>query len=249
MVHEFAEKSLTVLPQCNCTHLLRPSAADQNEFRNEGGNKQPETERHRAHAIAGTLTRHPLFLSAKSHLNRLRNHSRYTFRHSIDVASLSLRFGMELELNQDTITQITLGALMHDIGKIQVPKAILDKPGRLVTEETTRIREHVNGTRRILEHLPGITSIAFECAALHHERLDGSGYPFGFAGKDIPIHAQIVAIADTYDAMTSERPYHNQCSPTDAVRVLMDAADRLFHKEMVVVFSQMLGTPSRHAFS
>lgn len=182
-----------------------------------------------------------LYREARPFLKQLKVHSPFSFTHSMNVASFSLAFGIQLNLHDETLCQLTLGALLHDIGKTRIPGELLDKPGKLDGKEMSRMRGHVTETRRILEKLPGITAIALESASFHHERLDGSGYPEGKSGNDYPMHAQIVSIADAYDAMTAGRPYRHHIPPVDAIQQLTIAADRLFHGEMLRTFAKALG--------
>lgn len=174
-------------------------------------------------------------------LLRLKDHNQYSFQHSVSVAALSLAFGATLGFDEQTLRQVALGALLHDIGKARTPEHILNKPGRLSDDEMIRMREHVVDSCRILAETPGITQVALESASLHHERFDGSGYPYGLAGDDIPIHAQVVSIADAYDAMTSGRCYQHCIEPTDALRRMFGAANQHFREEMLQAFTRTVG--------
>ena len=130
----------------------------------------------------------------------------YTFGHSERVARISMELGTELGLGDDELNDIYLTGLLHDIGKIGVPDAVLSKPGPLTTEEMDQVKQHVtigykilSGLRSINHLLPGVL--------YHHERIDGAGYPEGLKGETIPMLARIIAVADGYDAMSSSRPY------------------------------------------
>lgn len=133
--------------------------------------------------------------------------------HSRNVAALAVRVAEDLELSHDTVRLLEVAALLHDVGKIGVPDAILRKRGALDVAERTLIEEHtvlgakILGSNRFDEILPWVRG--------HHERWDGTGYPDGLAGEDIPLEARILALCDAYDAMTSLRPYRNALS-TDA---------------------------------
>ncbi|MEP6818739.1 MAG: HD-GYP domain-containing protein [bacterium] len=129
-----------------------------------------------------------------------------TYEHSKRVTRLSLRLARELSLDRVEMESLALGALLHDIGKIRVPDAILHKPGKLTPEQWSRMRNHPLYGQKILsgiEFLEGASRVA----AQHHEKWDGSGYPWGLAGKEIDRNARIFAVADAYDAMTSDRVY------------------------------------------
>lgn len=188
--------------------------------------------------MMGSVMRHQ---DALIPLLRLKDHNQYSFQHSVSVAALSLAFGATLGFDEQTLRQMALGALLHDIGKACTPEHILNKPGRLSDDEMVTMREHVVDSRRILAETPGITRLALESAAFHHERIDGSGYPYGLAGDDIPLHAQVVAIADAYDAMTSGRCYRHRIEPTDALRRMFAAANQHFREDLLQAFTRTVG--------
>src|SRR5918997_2125398 len=126
--------------------------------------------------------------------------------HSERVVSFTLRLGREMGLDAEETRSLEFGSLLHDIGKIGVPDAILRKPSRLTEEEWARMREHPLHGQRILrgiEFLEGAARVVAE----HHERWDGSGYPLGLRGEEIDLGARIFAVADAFDAMTSDRFY------------------------------------------
>ncbi|RKT62940.1 putative nucleotidyltransferase with HDIG domain [Azonexus fungiphilus] len=174
-------------------------------------------------------------------LLRLKVHSQYSFQHSVSVAALSLALGKTLGLEWAILRQMALGALLHDIGKAYTPDGILHKPGRLSDGEMSRMREHVVDSHRILSTMPGISQITLESAALHHERVDGSGYPFGLTGADLPLHAQLVAIADAYDAMTSGRCYQRRKEPTEALRIMFGEVNQHFREDLLKAFTRTVG--------
>ena len=188
--------------------------------------------------MMGSVMRHQ---DALIPLLRLKDHNQYSFQHSVSVAALSLAFGATLGFDEQTLRQVALGALLHDIGKAHTPERILNKPGRLSDDEMIRMREHVVDSHRILAETPGITQLALESASFHHERFDGSGYPYGLVGDDIPIHAQVVSIADAYDAMTSGRCYQHCIEPTEALRRMFGAANQHFREEMLQAFTRTVG--------
>lgn len=130
----------------------------------------------------------------------------YTRGHTERVATLALRMGAELGLNREEQELVHQAALLHDIGKIGIPDAILNKPGPLTVEEMDVIREHPVRGEEIIQSVPSLRSFATGIRH-HHERLDGSGYPDGLRGSEIPLDAHLIAVADMYDALTSARPY------------------------------------------
>ncbi|NLG05849.1 MAG: response regulator [Clostridia bacterium] len=140
----------------------------------------------------------------------------YTRQHSMRVAKYSREIAKRLSWDEDAIDQLYNLALLHDIGKIGIPDAILNKPGRLTDEEFTIMKTHTKMGADILKDITMIKDVA-KGALYHHERYDGRGYMQGLVGEDIPIVARIVGIADAYDAMTSDRAYRKKL-PMDVVR-------------------------------
>ncbi len=130
----------------------------------------------------------------------------YTRGHSERVAEYAVAIGGQMKLGKDMLDRLTIAALMHDIGKLAVPDDILRKPGKLSDEEFAAIKEHPARSARFLSCFESLRDIA-SWVASHHERYDGKGYPEGRIGKEIPLPSRIIALADSFDAMTSSRPY------------------------------------------
>lgn len=150
----------------------------------------------------------------------------YTLGHSRRVTRHSERIARELGLPDDEVARIRLAASVHDVGKVRTPREVLTKPGRLTDSEYEVVKQHVVDGADMVAGLgdPGVTALV----RYHHERLDGSGYPDGLRGDDIPLGARIIAVADTFDAMTSNRPYHRSYKHRRALEVLaQDAGSRL----------------------
>ena len=127
---------------------------------------------------------------------------------------------------------------MHDIGKIGTPLTVLDKPGKLEPEEMQIMRDHVNIGVRILEPIPCFRE-ALPIVAEHHEWLDGSGYPAGLAGENISLHARILAVADCYDAMVSDRPYRKGLPQQQALEILRQRSGTQFDPAVIEVFMRL----------
>ena len=143
----------------------------------------------------------------------------YTAGHSERVAEMATRLGRLVGIDDEELELLRHGALMHDLGKIGITDAILDKKGSLVNSEEEAMRSHPLKTAEIMAPLKRFREFA-EIAAWHHERWDGKGYPEGLKGEEIPILARIVAIADTWDAMTSDRRYRKGMSPEEALSIM-----------------------------
>jgi putative two-component system response regulator len=173
----------------------------------------------------------------------------YTMGHCERLAAYATLLGTELQLGEDDLTALQRGGYFHDIGKIGIPDAILLKPTALTSDEYERMKEHtVIGDRLCgqLRTLAGVRSIVRS----HHERLDGSGYPDGLRGEDVPLLAQIIGIVDVFDAITTARPYKPALTPADACEQLRQEASRGWRDTgLVNVFvnaalSQQLGAAS-----
>jgi putative nucleotidyltransferase with HDIG domain len=161
-----------------------------------------------------------------------------TEQHSERVRAYGLRLADELRISTVDRQSLALGALLHDIGKIGVPDAILLKPGRLTKDEWRRMREHPDLGRRIVTSVPFLKD-AIQVVHHHHERFDGSGYPEGLAGAEIPIGARIFAVADVFDALTSVRPYREPAAYVDARQEIESGAGTLFDPNVVVAFCRV----------
>jgi len=144
-----------------------------------------------------------------------------THGHCERLAEYSARLGEQLELSEDQITALRRGGVVHDVGKIAVPDAILLKPGRLTPGEWTIIREHSVVGERICAPLKSFRFV-LPIIRHHHEKLDGSGYPDGLRGDAIPVTARVLQIVDVYDALTTDRPYKKAFSVTDALQTMKE---------------------------
>ena len=172
--------------------------------------------------------------------NALEANDAYTSRHARSISDLSLRVGEALGLDERTLKQLELGALLHDIGKIGIPSDILSKPGRLTAAERRLVQTHPELGERIIAPIDRLQSV---CPIVRHghERWDGSGYPDGISGEDIPIESRIIFVCDAYHAMTTDRPYRRRLSHPEALRRLADGADRQFDPRVVEVALGVLG--------
>ena len=177
----------------------------------------------------------------------------YTAGHSRRVSEFSCSIARAVEVTWKELEEIRIGALLHDIGKIGIADAVLQKPGKLTTAEFDIIKQHPEIGRRILEGVNGLQQY-LPIVELHHENWNGSGYPKGQSGAETPFGARVVHVADAYDAMTSDRPYRPGLDPQKAIRELERHAGTQFDAAIVGVFVEILkqarkGAPSDYEAS
>lgn len=162
----------------------------------------------------------------------------YTYNHSARVQKFSVRIAKELQLSKETVENLYFASLFHDIGKVHVPEEILNKAGKLTPEEFEILKKHSSDGSEMVKST--YYSYIGEIILQHHERLDGSGYPHGLKGNEISLEAQIIGIADTYDAMTSDRVYRKGMEPELAIKELKRLGVRHFSKDIVNAFERVL---------
>ncbi|BBI36397.1 HD-GYP domain-containing protein [Cohnella abietis] len=173
----------------------------------------------------------PIIMFMSNHPNlseilvHLEVHDEYVYRHSIGVALLSKLIGKTRGLNEAELLELTTAGFLHDIGKAKIPGAILNKPGKLTEEEFKVVKEHSVYGYEILKKSVGIPERYAYVALQHHEREDGSGYPFGLKGSHIDVYSKIVAVADVFHAMVSKRVYKQ---PVPFYKVLKEMSDNLY---------------------
>jgi HD-GYP domain-containing protein (c-di-GMP phosphodiesterase class II) len=175
-------------------------------------------------------------------LLRITSHDYYTFSHSVTVGILSIALAKVLfkDAYGHNINELGAGFFLHDVGKIQIDQAILNKPSRLTEEEIQQVQRHPNLGFNILNKAGQLSEEAKVIVLQHHERHDGSGYPKHLRGDTIHIYAQICALADIYDALTSDRPYRKALSPFNALKLMEQETVGHFRpdlfKEFVLLF-------------
>ena len=174
-------------------------------------------------------------------LSRLRSKIDYLMEHSLNCSILMAMFAKHLNFDRDVIEQLTLGAFLHDLGKVFIPSEILDKPGALSPKEQSIVKTHVALGAKILEDTPHISHITMTCIKEHHERLDGSGYPKGLDDEDIGKYGRMMAIVDSYDAMISDKCYKAAIHPTAAFKTLIQETNSAYDEALVEKFIQCLG--------
>ena len=178
--------------------------------------------------------------NAAINLLNIKDFDDYTYTHSVNVATVSIFIGTKLGLSKKDITDLGMGAFLHDIGKIKIPIEILNKPGKLTDEEFKIMKLHPAYTYKIIEEKSEVSNVVKMIAAQHHEKFDGTGYPFGLKGDKINYLARIVAIADVYDALTTDRVYRKAMLPYEAMKIIISGSKTHFDDSIVKVFLQGL---------
>lgn len=172
-----------------------------------------------------------------ANIGELRIHDYYTFTHSINTAIISAIIGREIGFDENKVRDLTLSALLHDIGKIKIPKEILYKPGKLTPAEFELIKNHsVLGYEFLVKEMDMPEFIA-KGALEHHERWHGDGYPKKLKGKEISEFGQIIGIADVFDALISEKVYRGSVPSNDAVRIMLTEESKSFNPEIFHKFA------------
>jgi HD-GYP domain-containing protein (c-di-GMP phosphodiesterase class II) len=180
-------------------------------------------------------------------LESLKTHNDYTFQHSVDVAVLGILLGRTAGLPRDQLRELALGCLLHDLGKMYIDEAILDKPGRLTTEEFDEIKKHPQMGFELIRRMPVFSILPAHVAYQHHERQDGTGYPRGLIGnnrlsrslsermnpKRMLLIAEIAAVADVYSALTSDRPYRPALPLDKVAQIITEMSTPHLNAEVV----------------
>lgn len=203
-----------------------------------GRSLDSESARKSVTAMTESVVRNPDALACFS---QIKKKDEYTALHSLRVCILALTFGRHLDFTPDQLYVLGIGALLHDIGKMKVPGDILNKPARLTEQELEIMKSHVPHGVAMLERTPGIPAAAIEVARGHHERYSGRGYILGLKGEAIGLFGSIGGIVDSYDALTSDRIYHDGKSAYDTLTYLYNARRTDFHPELVTQFIQCMG--------
>ena len=212
-------------------------AADSNLYasKRRGGNAITGT----GHAEASEGREESSFGILESMVTAVDNKDRYTRSHSEEVTEYALALAGALGLSESTLRVVRAGGLLHDVGKIGIPDRILRKPGRLSVEEWAIVKGHPSMGETLIRTMPDLNEIQ-SLVASHHERFDGTGYPRGLAGVEIPLLARVLAVADAFSAMTTDRPYRTALTKEEAIAELKLGAGTHFDPEMVATFIRYL---------
>ncbi len=165
----------------------------------------------------------------------------YTRGHSERVAQVAVQIAQSMNFEKEAIERLRIGALLHDVGKIGVPESVLLKKGKLTNEEFDIIKKHPDAGEKIIKPIRFLADI-LPIVRHHHERHDGRGYPGGLGGDDFPFFARIVQIADTFDAMTSNRPYRESMQMKKVIKEFQRCSGSQFDPRIVAVFLRIINT-------
>ena len=172
-------------------------------------------------------------------ITRLKTKDEYTFLHSVAVSALMVHFARFLNFDEQTVRILGVSGLLHDIGKMVMPDALLSKKGALTDEEMAEIRTHPARGYELLSRQGDMPEIVLDVCLHHHERIDGKGYPFGLSDKQISMPARIAAICDVYDAMTSARSYKRAWTPAETLRMMLKSEGH-FDRHLLAQFNASL---------
>ncbi|WLR61349.1 diguanylate cyclase [Guptibacillus hwajinpoensis] len=172
----------------------------------------------------------------------------YTYKHSRRVYEYAIEFSNKLNLNNNDQKILVMGALIHDIGKLEIPRDVINKKGKLTKDEWEMVQKHVIWGREIVSTNRELADL-LPLVELHHERYDGKGYPYGLSGQEIPRLVRMLTIIDSFDAMTTERPYQKTKSISEAIDELQKCAETQFDPELVHKFIEVIHSSPLHKHS
>lgn len=180
--------------------------------------------------------------TARTLLEAVKAKDEHTFYHCCRVGRGARRLAKALGLNEYEQSVLEFSGLFHDIGKAQIPLEILQKPARLDKNEIEIMKSHPLKSAEMIAHLDHVPFIRFLMPGirLHHEKVDGTGYPYGLKGEAIPLPARLIAVVDTFDAMTNQRPYRKPLPMEKAIQELLDFSNLQFDPQLVRVFLDLL---------
>lgn len=210
--------------QLNESVKKRVSEGIQFLFNNTSGEEFAET----TDSIAGELMRAISENDAIAvDISALKVSDEYTFKHSVDVSTMAMIIAKKHGLNEEMVREIGIAGLLHDMGKSKIPNEVLNKPGRLTDDEFALMKKHAIFGYQILKEKNTFNDRILMGVLQHHEKLNGKGYPMGVTAEKIHLYARIIAMADIYDALVTERPYKKGFSPRDAVEMIMAMTEEL----------------------
>lgn len=179
--------------------------------------------------------------SALISLARLKSVDDYTYMHSVAVCAMMIALARSVGLGKEQVRSAGVAGLLHDVGKMLVPSAVLNKPGKLTDAEFSLIKAHPSKGHAFLLEAATIDPVALDVCLHHHEKVDGSGYPKGLVGSEISVMAKMAAVCDVYDAITSNRPYKAGWDPSESLRQMGQWASGHFELTVFQAFAKTLG--------
>jgi HD-GYP domain-containing protein (c-di-GMP phosphodiesterase class II) len=174
-------------------------------------------------------------------LARLKTKDDYTYMHSIAVCALMIALGKQLNLNENEIKDAGMAGLLHDIGKMMIPVEILNKPSRLTDSEFDTVRQHPLAGYQILLRSKSISPVTLDVCLHHHEKIDGTGYPYRYSTDKISLMAKMGAVCDVYDAITSNRPYKKGWCPAESIKKMSEWSGKHFDETVFQAFVKSVG--------
>lgn len=171
-------------------------------------------------------------------LYEIQTYDNYTYLHSIDTGIMAVFLGLAMNLNESELKELSVGAILHDIGKTKIDNDIITKPGKLTNEEFGEIKQHPTYGREIMEKNFSISAKILKAVEQHHERSDGKGYPYGLTENQICKFAKIISVCDVYDAVSNDRSYRKKFNPIDAYELILAGSGNSFDEEIVKKFKE-----------
>jgi diguanylate cyclase (GGDEF)-like protein len=223
----------------NISELLNRADQAMYAAKNQGKNLVQIYNEHSEYSVHHLLSLEKELEEAEFQLKIFLSKDVYTYRHSKRVYQYAVDFSRILNLSVHERKTLILGALVHDIGKIEIPREILNKKGKLEPHEWEWMKKHVTYGKEIISTNKKLEDL-IPLVELHHERYDGNGYPYGLAGKSIPKLARILCVIDSFDAMTTERPYQKTKTFHEAIAELRDCSGKQFDPQFIEPFIAMI---------
>ena len=199
---------------------------------------RPADVRDSSESMVESILRNP---DALVSLTQIKGYDEYTYTHSVNVGILVTSLAHEMGYNPEQLIQIGMGGILHDIGKMRVPENILNKPGKLTAAEFAIVKRHPEHGQALVADKKGISDLSRAVIIQHHERFNGKGYPAGLAREEIHEVGLISAVADVYDALTSDRVYKEAWTPQRALALIFQGCDEDYSRTIVERFTRHLG--------
>jgi len=201
-----------------------------------GGNKK---ETQNSLSVVTDLVNYVIKLGdVNKSLYDIQTHDNYTYLHSIDTGIMAIFLGISMDFSEKELKQLSVGAILHDIGKTKIDKGIISKPSELTSLEFEEIKKHPIYGRELLEKDFSMPLEVLEAVEHHHERVDGSGYPYGLIKNQISKFAKIIAVCDVYDSVSNDRCYREKFNPSDAYELILAGSGNYFDEEVVKNFKK-----------